>query len=152
MARVEFHFDPDFDNNVYHASNKTKSSLAPLFNLVRKKTDEIAKNAKTIIELEAALAEQQAHANRNKRFGNEKNTFLEQKAKAFALKSALNSLSASMGTDIEIYGRVAINRKGSGTLEFGGPDIVAEIGKGTGNYLVHPAYHFLQRAMESVDS
>lgn len=148
--RVEFHFDPDFDDNVYHASNKTRSSLAPLFNLVRKQTDEIRNRAKTILELEAALAEQDASSNRNKRFGNEKNTFLEKKAKAFAMQSALNSLSATMGTDDMIFGRVAINRKGSGSLEFGGPDLVAEIGKGTGNYLVHPAYAFLRRAMESV--
>lgn len=150
MARVEFEFDPDFDKNVYHASNKTRSSLAPLYNLVRKQTDEIAKRAKSILQLEAALAEQEAHSNRNKRFGNEREGFLVQKARAFALTSAYNSLSATMGTDIEIYGRVAINRKGSGTLEFGGADLVAEIGKGTGNYLQHPAYAFLRRAMESV--
>lgn len=150
MARTEFQFDPDFDDNVYHASNKSRSSLAPLFNLVRKQTDEIAARAKSILQLEAALAEQSATSNRNKRFGNEKNTFLEAKARAFALTSAYNSLAASMGTDNMIYGRVAINRKGSGTLEFGGADPVAEIGKGTGNYLVHPAYAFLRRAMESV--
>lgn len=148
MARVIFEFDPDFDDNVYHASNKSRSSLAPLFNIVRKKTDEIAKAAKDAIGREWYNAESEATGNRNKRFDkNHNSSFLAAKAKAFALLSAYNTIAPTMGVDNEIFGRVTINRRGSTTLEFGGPDPTAEIGRGTGNYVVHPAYSFLRNAM-----
>lgn len=147
MAKVEFQFDPDFDNNVYHASNKTRSSLRPLYDQVRRTADEISREAKRAMEREWIMAESEASANRSKRFGNEKNMFLAKKAKSFALKSAINTIRPTMGVDTEIFGRVSINRTGSTSLEYGGIDVKAEIGKGTGNYLVHSPYAFLRNAM-----
>jgi len=148
MARVTFEFDPEFDMNLYHASNKTRSSLAPLFNTVRKITDAIAKQAKEDMQREWYFAESDATGNRNKRFDkNHNSTFLEAKARAFALKSGFQSIAPTMGVDSQIYGRVTINRTGSTALEYGGIDVKAEIGRGTGNYVVHPAYAFLRNAM-----
>lgn len=150
MARVRFVFDPDFDDNVYRASNKSRSSLRPLYDQVRSITDDIAASAKNAIETEYQMAEADASGNKqNATHGEGKNKFLIAKARSFALRSAANSTVPTMGFDgKEIYGRVLINRKGSFTLEFGGPDPVAEIGKGTGQYVVHPAYSFLRRAMD----
>jgi hypothetical protein len=150
MARVRFEFDPDFDDNVYRASNKSGSSLRPLYDQVRRITDRIAENAKSAIETEYANAEADTSGKRdNATHGDGKTQFLRAKARAFALRSAANSTVPTMGYDgKEIYGRVIINRKGSFVLEYGGPDPVAEIGKGTGEYLVHPAYAFLRRAMD----
>lgn len=152
MAKVKFVFDPDFDNNVYRASNKSGSSLRPLYDQVRRITDRIAENAKATIEQEYQNAEADASGKReNATHGDGKTQFLRAKAKAFALRSAANSTVPTMGYDgKEIFGRVLINRKGSFSLEYGGPDPVAEIGKGTGEYLVHPAYAFLRRAMDRV--
>lgn len=148
MARVTFEFDADFDNNLYHASNKTRSSLAPLFNQVRKTTDAIAKQAKEDIQREWYFAESDVQGSRNTRFNKNNNSaFLEAKARAFALRSGFQSIAPTMGVDSQIYGRVAINRNGSTALEYGGIDVKAEIGRGTGNYVVHPAYAFLRNAM-----
>ncbi|MET0463748.1 MAG: hypothetical protein ABW007_11365 [Chitinophagaceae bacterium] len=150
---VRFNFDKDFDDNVYRASNKTNSSLKPLYNQVRSKTDEIAEIAKTSIKREAGSAESDVDSIKNSKWesnygGKGRHGWLAAKAKAFALKSAAQSVAPSMGYDgREIYGRVSINRRGSDTLEFGGPDPVAELGKGSGEYLVHPPYSFLRNAM-----
>lgn len=150
MARVRFDFDKDFDNNVYRASNKSNSSLRPLYDQVRQITDRIADHAKSAIEMEYQTAEADASGKReNATHGEGRTQFLRAKAKSFALRSAANSTVPTMGFDgKEIFGRVLINRKGSYSLEYGGPDPVAEIGKGTGEYLVHPAYAFLRRAMD----
>jgi hypothetical protein len=148
MARVTFEFDPDFDNNLYHASNKSRSSLSPLFNTVRNITDNIAKEAKNAIQREWYIAENEATSNRDKRFDkNHNDSFLVAKARAFALKSGYQSVAPTMGVDSQIFGRVTINRTGSTALEYGGIDVKAEIGRGTGNYVVHPAYAFLRNAM-----
>lgn len=148
MARVTFEFDSDFDTNLYHASNKTRSSLAPLFNIVRKKTDEISKAAKEAMQREWYFAEAAAQKSRGTRFDkNHNSSFLEAKARAFALKSGFQSIAPTMGVDSQIFGRVTINRTGSTALEYGGIDVKAEIGRGTGNYVVHPAYAFLRNAM-----
>jgi hypothetical protein len=153
MAKVTFEFDPDFDKNLYHASNKSKSSLAPLYNIVRRITDSIAKEAKLAMQREWYFAESDATGNRNNRFDkNHNNTFLEAKARAFALKSGFQTVSPTMGVDSEIFGRVTINREGSTSLEYGGIDVKAEIGRGTGNYVVHPAYSFLRNAMRKADA
>lgn len=148
MARVIFEFDPDFDDNVYHASNKSRSSLAPLFNQVRKITDSIAKEAKSAIQREQYNAEAEATNNRQDRFDkNHNSAFLIAKARSASLRSAFNTIAPIMGVDSEIYGRVVINRTGSSSLEFGGTDPLYEIGRGTGQYLVHPPYAFLRNAM-----
>lgn len=148
MARVTFEFDDDFDTNLYHASNKSRSSLAPLFNIVRSKTDEISKAAKEAMQREWYFAEAAAQKSRGTRFDkNHNSSFLEAKARAFALKSGFQSIAPTMGVDSQIYGRVTINRTGSTALEYGGIDVKAEIGRGTGNYVVHPAYAFLRNAM-----
>ena len=148
MARVTFEFDDDFDTNLYHASNKTRSSLAPLFNIVRSKTDEISKAAKEAMQREWYNAESDAQKSRGTRFDkNHNSSFLEAKARAFALKSVFQSIAPTMGVDSQIFGRVTINRTGSTALEYGGIDVKAEIGRGTGNYVVHPAYAFLRNAM-----
>lgn len=150
MPKVEFEFDPEFDDNVYRASNKTRSSLRGLYDMVRSKTDEIAADAKLRIESEQALAEQGIKAVLKEVYqGGDKAPFLEKKARSFALRAAANSLVPIMGFDgKEIYGRVIINRKGSISIEMGGADPVAEIGKSTGEYIVHPPYAFLRRSME----
>lgn len=150
---MRFDFDKDFDDNVYRASNKTNSSLKPLYNQVRDKTDEIAKKAKGSIEKESANAESDVDSIKNSKWesnfgGKGRHGWLHAKAKAFALKSAAKSLAPTMGYDgKEIYGRVSMNRRGSNTVEFGGPDPVAEIGRGTGEYVEHPPYAFLRNAM-----
>jgi hypothetical protein len=147
--RIRFEFDPQFDENVYRASNKTRSSLRPLYDLVRKATDEIRDHAIDAIESEYEKAEQQTQGTKGKAYGTGKKAFLEAKARSFALRSARDSTFATMGFDgREIYGRVTMNRTGSQTLEFGGADPKAEVGKGTGVYIVHPAYSFLRRAMD----
>lgn len=151
--RVRFVFDPRFDDNIYKASNKTNSSLHPLFDEVRSVTDDIAKKAKRMIkaELDSKEGEVQTikHSKWDSHFGGVgRRGWLMAKAVAFALKSAHAATVPTMGYDgKEIYGRVLINRTGSSSLEFGGPDPVAELGKGTGEFADHPAYAFLRRAM-----
>lgn len=148
MARVVFEFDKDFDTNVYHASNKTRSSLSPLYNQVRRTTDNIAKEAKDAIEKQWKYAEAEKEGTKHLKFDkNHNNPYLYAKAKEFALRSAYNTIRPTMGVDKEIYGRVSINRTGSTALEYGGIDVKAEMGRGTGNYLVHPVYAFLRNAM-----
>lgn len=148
MAR--FDFDPEFDANIHKASNKTGSSLRPLFDAVRQVTDEIYMDARESIAREAGRAQGEVESIRSGRFSRSgRGKFAAAKAKAFALKSAKNSVFPSMEFDgREIYGRVAIYRKDSASLEFGGIDSVAEIGRGTGEYVQHPAYSFLRRAMD----
>lgn len=150
---VRFVFDKDFDDNVYRASNKTRSSLRPLYDEVRDKTDAIAARAKASVTKEAGHAEVDAdfikHSKWSSNYGGYgRRGWLHAKARAFALKSAAQSVAPVMGYDgKEIYGRVTINRRGSYSLEFGGPDPVAEIGKGTGEFVEHPPYSFLRNAM-----
>lgn len=152
-AKVTFHWDPRFDENLYRASRYTNSSLHPLYDKVRDVTDQIAKRAKTSIQNHAKAAEFRVdaikHSDWHSDFGGVgKKGWLEAKAQAFALKSAAAATVPTMGYDgKEIYGRVVINRKHSNTLEFGGADLTAEMGKGTGEYVVHPAYSFLRNAM-----
>lgn len=155
MARykVRFEIDKRFDDNVYRASNKSNSSLHPLYDKVRSVTDEIAKAAKDLISGEYNRAEAEAKSIKNSEWnsnygGHGRKGWLAAKAKAFALRSAASSTAPSMGYDgTEIYGRVEINRQGSSSLEFGGPDPVAEMGKGSGEFVEHPPYAFLRRAM-----
>lgn len=149
MARITFEFDPDFDENVYHASRKSGSSLRGLYDKVRTVTDEIRDAAKLHLQSEATQAEADANSKRNQRF-KPGSSFLEAKARSFALRSGLNTIRATMEVDSQIYGKVSINRQGSTSLEYGGIDVKAEIGKGTGKYVVHPAYAFLRTAMRKV--
>lgn len=150
MARVEFVFDPEFDDNIYKASNKSRSSLRPLFDEVRRVTDTIYFDAKSRADAEAARAEADVQAAKPNRFKPEgKRVFDEAKARSFALKSAANTMAPTMEFDgKEIFGRISINRKNSDSVEYGGTDPVAEIGRGTGEYVVHPPYAFLRRAMD----
>lgn len=144
-----FEFDKDFEENLRKASNKSGSSLRPLFDKVRKVTDEIAQNAKLDISLEAHVAEGDAKTAKKDYSNTGRKRFQEAKAKAFALRSAANSTVPIMDYDgEEIFGRILINRRGSDALEYGGLDPVAEIGKGTGQYLQHPTYAFLRRALD----
>lgn len=147
MAR--FVFDPDFDENLRKASNKSGSSLRPLFDTVRSITDNIAKTAKLSIELEARVAASEILSAKGDYSRSGRQRFLRGKAKEFALRSAANSTVPIMGYDgYEIFGRVLINRADSATLEFGGVDSKAEIGRGTGQYVEHAAYSFLRRALD----
>lgn len=149
MARITFEFDPMFDDNVYRASNKTRSSLRPLYDHVRSVTDRIARDAKRSAVGEWIRAEAEAQALRdNRKFGSQQDDWLYAKARSFALRSAFNTINPTMGYDgKEIYGRVTINRRGSAMVEFGGPDPVAEVGRDTGKYVIHPPYSFLRNAM-----
>lgn len=152
---VRFEFDRRFDDNVYRASNKSNSSLHNLYDEVRSVTDKIASKARILIKQELGPAEADATAIKNTKWnsdygGRGRKGWLAAKAKVFALKSAGATTHPSMGYDgKEIYGRVEINRRGSSSLEFGGTDPVAELGKGSGEHLSHPAYHFLRRSMNS---
>lgn len=149
---VQFKFDKDFDDNVYRASNKSNSSLRPLYDQVREKTDSIASIAQASIRDAAGAAETEVDSIKHSKWesnygGKGRHGWLYAKAKSFALKSAASSVAPTMGYDgREIYGRVLINRRGSVSLEFGGPDPVAEIGRGTGEYVEHPPYSFLRNA------
>lgn len=151
MAKAKFVVDPDFENNLYRASNKSRSSLSPLFDLVRNVTDRIASIAKTELEKLAEEAESQVEPAKKLISGDNPNQgkkdFRRAKARAFALKSGANSTFPVMDYDGEgILGRVVINRRGSASLEYGGIDPVAELGKGTGEYVSHPAYAILRNA------
>lgn len=152
MARINFEFDPDFDDNIMRASHKSKSSLRPLFDTVRSVTDQIYFDARSRLESEANRAEAEVQAAKPSRFKPDgKIAFDYAKAKSFALKSAASTIGPTMNYDgEEIFGRVTINRKNSASVEFGGLDPTAEIGKGTGQYVEHPPYAFLRRAMDGV--
>lgn len=151
--KTRFVFDKDLDDNIYRASNKSNSSLRPLYDKVRSVTDDIAKTAKRLIGGEYNRAEAEAKAIKNTEWdsnygGHGRKGWLAAKARAFALRSAISATVPTMGYDgREIYGRVEINRRGSSSLEFGGPDPVAEMGKGSGEFVDHPPYAFLRRAM-----
>lgn len=151
--KTRFVMDKDFDDNVYRASNKTNSSLHPLYDHVRQVTDNIAKLTKRAIGGEYNRAEAEAKSIKNTKWdshygGHGRKGWLAAKAKAFALRTAYSATFPTMGYDgKEIYGRVVINRRGSSSLEYGGTDPVAELGKGTGEYLEHPPYAFLRRSM-----
>lgn len=149
-GKVRFQEDPLFRTNVYRASNKSGSSLRGLYDQVRAKTDDIAKAARANIAKEYEMAQSHSLAAKALLKPNADNRdYLTSKARAFALRSALNTTMPTMGFDgKEIYGRVTMNRKGSMTLEFGGPDPVAEIGFGTNDYVIHPPYGFLRRAAD----
>jgi hypothetical protein len=153
MPDIDFRFDPMFEDNIYRASNKTNSSLHNLYDEVRSVTDKIARKAKGLIEAELKVAEADARGIKNSEWnsdygGRGRKGWLAAKAKVFALKSAGATTFPTMGYDgREIYGRVEIRRQGSSSLEFGGTDPVAELGRGTGEYLNHPVYAFLRRAM-----
>lgn len=152
-AKVRFVMDRRFEENLLRASNKTHSSLHSVYDKVRSVTDDIAKRAKNSITEAHQLAEQEVDAIRGSRWSSNyggvgRKGWLQAKARAFAFKSAASSVFPTMGYNgHEIYGRVVINRRGSASLEYGGVDPVAEIGKGTGEFLEHPAYGFLRRAM-----
>lgn len=152
MARTKFVFDPDFDENVYHASYKSRSSLRGLYDKVRAITDEIAEYAKSNILTVMVGAEAEATASRGDRFGDKKDGFQTAKARSSTLRTAYNSIFPIMGVDKEIFGRVIINRTGSTALEYGGIDVKGEIGRGTGKYIVHPVYGFLRQAMRKSSS
>src|SRR5689334_3048058 len=150
MARVTFVFDDDFDENIHKASNTSGSSLRPIFDQVRKTTDDIAVHAREMIAREAGRMQALVTEVKPDRFSRHgKANFNYFKAVAFALRSARDTLAPTMEYDgTEIFGRVAIYRRDSRSIEFGGIDSVAEIGKGTGVYVTHPAYAFLRRAMD----
>lgn len=147
MARFEF--DQEFEENVKKASYKSGSSLRPLFDQVRKVTDNIARDAKQHLQREAGVAESETQNARGDYSRSGRKSFLRAKAKASALRTAANSTVPVMGYDgVEIFGRVLINRADSQTIEFGGTDPKAEIGRGTGEYVEHPPYAPLRRAMD----
>lgn len=147
MAR--FVFDPEFEENVKKASYKSGSSLRPLFDHVRRVTDNIAKDAKQSLQREAGVAESETQNARGDYSRSGRKSFLRAKAKASALRTAANSTVPTMGYDgTEIFGRVLINRRNSDAVEYGGIDLTAEIGKGTGEYVEHPPYAPLRRAMD----
>lgn len=146
---IKFEFYPTFDEDIKSASYKSRSSLRPLFDKVREVTDQIYFHAKDMMDSEAGRAEADVAVTKPIRFtGAGSIAFKTAKARSFALKSAANSVKPTMDYDGEIFGRVAIFRKNSYAVEFGGTDSVAEIGKGTGQYVEHPPYAFLRRAMD----
>jgi hypothetical protein len=152
MARIEFEFDPDFDENVYRASRKSGSSLRGLYDYVRGQTNEVFVKARESVAREAGRTEGQLQSIRSRRFSNSgKKEFNYLKAQASSLRTARNSMHPVMGFDgTEIYGRVAIFRKNSDSVEYGGIDPTAEVGKGTGVYVEHPPYAFLRKALDSL--
>lgn len=148
MPKVTFEFYPTFDDDIYHASYRSRSSLRGLYDKVREVTDNIRDNA--ILRLESLYEESESQAQSgDKTHGESRSRFLRAKAKAFTFRTTRDTTIAVMGVDKEIYGRVIMNRTDSWAIEFGGPDRKAEVGKGTGEFIVHPAYAILRRAMES---
>lgn len=152
MARIKFEFDPDFEDNVKKASNKSNSSLRPLADTIRNVTDQIYFHAYNNLKKYAGEAEAEVQAAKGDRHKpNGRRRWLEAKAKAAAIRSGRNTIAPTMEYDgDEIYGMVAIYRKNSYVLEYGGIDEVGEIGKGTGEYISHPPYAFLRRAIDGV--
>lgn len=146
---AKFVFDPEFEDNVKKASYKSGSSLRPLFDQVRSVTDAIARDAKGSLQKEASVAEAEVQRSRGDYSRSGRKAFLRAKAKASALKTASNSTFPTMGYDgTEIFGRVTINRTDSQAIEYGGIDSKAEIGRGTGEYVEHPPYAPLRRALD----
>jgi ElaB/YqjD/DUF883 family membrane-anchored ribosome-binding protein len=145
--------DPRFRDNIYRASNRSRSSLRPLYDQVRQLTDRVAEIAKNDLAKLADTAQSEVEGARKKIHADKSvvSDFRRAKARAFALKTAQNSTFPTMGYDgNSIYGRVIINRRGSATVEYGGIDPVAEIGKGTGEYVQHPAYGVLRNALRKL--
>lgn len=145
--------DKDFENNLYRASNRSRSSLKPLYDQVRDITDRAAELAKDELAKLASTAQSEVEVNRSKikNAKTEVSSFRAAKARAFALKTAQNSTFPTMGYDgDQIYGRIIINRRGSASIEYGGIDPVAEIGKGTGEFVQHPAYAVLRNALRKL--
>jgi hypothetical protein len=151
MGNIKFEFYPTFESDIYSASYKSRSSLRGLYDKVRSVTDEIRDNAIESLEGLYELAESQAQSG-TKTHGESRKRFLTAKAKAFTFRSTRDTTSAVMGFDgKEIYGRVLMNRTDSWSIEFGGVDRKAEIGKGTGEYVTHPSYGILRKAMDRIE-
>lgn len=149
MARVTFVFDDDFDENIYKASYRSRSSLRPIYDTVRRVTDQIYFHARSSMDGEVGRMEANVQAVKDDYSRGGREVFNRAKAIASAVKTARNTLYPSMQYDgKEIFGRVAIGRKHSWAVEFGGNDPTAEIGKGSGRYANLPAYAFLRRAMD----
>lgn len=145
--------DPRFRDNIYRASNRSRSSLRPLYDQVRELTDRVAEIARADLSKLADTAQSEVEVNRKKLHQERQliSDFRAAKARAFALKTAQNSTFPTMGYDgNSIYGRVIINRRGSNSIEYGGIDPVAEIGKGTGQYVQHPAYAVLRNSLRKL--
>lgn len=152
---AKFVVDPHFTENLYRASNRSRSSLRPLYDQVRSITDRVAGIAKEDLQMLADTASSEVGPAKKKLKVNPPTDlitdFRRAKARAFALKTAANSLVPIMGYDgNSIYGRVLINRRGSASIEYGGVDPVAEIGKQTGQFVVHPAYAVLRNALRKL--
>lgn len=150
MGKIKFEFYPTFESDVYRASYKSRSSLRGLYDKVRSVTDDIRDGAIETLEGLYELSESQAQSG-DKTHGESRNRFLRAKAKAFTFRTTRDTTIAIMGFDgHEIYGRVLMNRTDSWAIEFGGSDRKAEVGKGTGEYIIHPAYGVLRKAMDRI--
>lgn len=149
MGNVKFEFYPTFHDDVVHASYKSRSSLRGLYDKVREVTDDIRDNTIANLEVLYEEAESQAQSG-DKTHGESRSRFLRAKAKAFTFRSTRDTTIAIMGVDKEIFGRVIMNRIDSWAIEFGGSDRKAEVGKGTGDFIIHPPYAVLRRAMDRI--
>lgn len=150
MAKARFEFYPTFEPDIYRASYKSRSSIRNLYDTVRSVTDNIRDGAIEILEGLYEESESQAQSG-NKTHGESLKRFLRAKAKSFTFRTTRDLTIAVMGFDgKEIYGRVIMDRTDSWAIEFGGVDRKAEAGKGTGDYIVHPPYGVLRRAMDRI--
>lgn len=151
MAKRGFRFDKSFDRHLRFPNERT--SLKPVGDKVREVSDDIRDAALRLINAEYARARSVTLAIREGSYdanaGRPGQGYLTAEAKEFALKSAADTTVAYMTGDTSgLKGRVAINRTGSATLEYGGEDPAARLGN-TGQRVTHPAYAFLRRAMDS---
>jgi hypothetical protein len=142
-----FQLDPKWSENLAH----TRGSLNPIGNVVRTKTDQIARRAKTLAQAEArAATELEAHAASHKYNRSGRQPYLEMKGLAWALKTYADAIYPTMrgaheGED-STTGRVTAYYSGSEAIEFGGVDPNIELGD-TGEHLQVQAHAVLRRAV-----
>jgi hypothetical protein len=142
-----FQLDKGFEYNLAH----TRGTLNPIGNVVRRKTDQIARKAKALAQVEAkAATELEAHAAASKYRTSGRRPYAEMKGLAWALQTYADAIYPTMrgaddGED-STTGRVVAMYSGSEAIEFGGVDTNIELGN-TGEYLDVQAHAILRRAV-----
>lgn len=141
---VKFEFDPEFEDNLLHF----RGSLNRLGNVVRKKTDEIAKNVVSIVDQEARFWEETRDRFAGKYSKSQRANYYHAKAMAYSLRKYQHLIAPIMAAgESEDYGMVIAGHAASVQAEFGGADNRILLGKDN-ERLVYPAYRFLRRGLD----
>jgi hypothetical protein len=140
-----FEHDESFGPKAVHV----RSSLNPLGDMVREKTDEIGKRARALAEQEAARWKAQRDTTRGllkNDFQREKLRYFRARAMAMSLDLYVKTLRFTMESGEEVFGTVTAMHGAGDLIEFGGTDRRFKLGN-TGQYLDYPAFAFLRRAL-----